>query len=62
VSTEDPGPLPGARVTPMAQGRDGETQGSMAGGGGELCSAHAMTQEGIGEREGRAQPLYGPWR
>jgi hypothetical protein len=62
VSTEDPRPLPGARVTRMAQVSDGGTQGSVAGGGGELCSAYATTQEGLGEREGRAQPLYGPWR
>jgi hypothetical protein len=34
----------------------------VAGGGGELGLAHATAQEGIGEREGRAQPLYGPRR
>jgi hypothetical protein len=62
VSPEGPRPLPGARVACMAQVSDGGTQGSAADGGGEWCSAYATTQEGLGEREGRAQPLYGPWR
>jgi hypothetical protein len=52
VSTEGPKPLPGARETRMAQVSDGGTQGSVAGGGGELCSAYATTQVGLREGKG----------